>query len=57
MKVTIRGVDKKLWEEVQLEVERSKFHPPQLSSGEIVNEGLELRRELERKMREAQAKR
>ena len=49
MKVTIRSVDKKLWEEVQLEVERSKFHPPQKTSGQIVNEGLELRQEEKRK--------
>ncbi len=44
MKVTIRGVDKKLWEEVQIEREQSNFHPPQKSNGEIVNEGLRLRK-------------
>lgn len=43
MKKTIRGVDNKLWEEVEVEKERSKFHPPQVSSGDIVNEALRLR--------------
>ena len=45
MKVTIKGVDPKLWEEVQLEVERSKFQPPRVSTGELVNEALRLRQE------------
>ncbi len=45
MKVTIQGINKELWEEVQLEVERSKFHPPRITTGEIVKEGLRLRQE------------
>ena len=45
MKVTIIGIPNKLWEEVQLEKERSKFHPPRITTGEIVTEALRLRRE------------
>ncbi len=39
MKVTIRSVDPKLWEEAKVECARSKT----LSLGKIVNEGLALR--------------
>ena len=52
MKVTIRSVDKKLWEEVQLEVKRSEFHPPRISTGQIVNEGLELRQAIKQENRD-----
>ena len=51
MKVTIRGVDPKLWEATRIQaiVENTTM-------GRIVNEGLELRRDAKQKELEAKAK-
>ena len=42
MKVTVRGVSSKLWEEAKVECARSKT----LTLGDIVNEGLKARHTL-----------
>jgi len=47
MKVTIRGVDPKLWESSRIQALIEKK-----TMGELVNEGLELRREAKRKEQE-----
>ena len=51
MKVTIRGVEKNLWEAARIQALIEKK-----TIGEMVNEGLELRREAKRKELETTAK-
>lgn len=51
MKVTIRGIDPKLWEETRIDAIKENK-----TMGQLVNEGLELRREAKRKELENKAK-